>query len=108
MKTKQIIKKEKTMNLEQRKERIIARGEHSNHAHIITGNAVIERKGEDIFITVNDDTVKIRHLLETAYLAGNEVWTEEHTDIAMAPGTYKYIPQVEFNPLNELIVRVVD
>ncbi len=95
------------MNLEQRKNRVIARGEHSNHAHIITGNAVIEHKGDDIFITVKD-TAKIRHLLETQWLAGHEVWTGEHTDIDLEPGTYKYVGQVEWNPLDEAIRRVED
>jgi len=96
-------------DLKELKNRIIARGEHSNHAHIITGQATIERKGEEVFITVKDNEIAtIRHLLETQWLQGQEVWTEEHKDITLEPGVYKYIQQVETNPLNGLIRNVVD
>jgi hypothetical protein len=97
------------MNNQERQLRVIARGEHSNHAHIIVGNATIEKKGNETIITVNDDLVKIRHLLESNWLAdGNETWTQEHHDIAIEKGTYKFIQQVEYNPLNEAIQNVAD
>ncbi len=96
------------MENQERKNRVIARGEHSNHAHIVTGNATIKRKGNDIFITAHDDTVKIRHLLESNWLLNQEIWTQEHHDIDLEKGTYKYIQQVEYNPLNEVIQNVAD
>jgi hypothetical protein len=96
------------MNEQERKNRVIARGEHSNHAHIIVGNATIERIDNETIIAALDNTAKIRHLLETNWLAGQEVWTEEHHDIDLEIGTYKYIQQVEYNPLNEVIQNVAD
>jgi ribosomal protein L35 len=99
----------KKLNKEERKNRVIARGEHSNHAHIVTGKATIERKGGETLIHVSEnDTATLRHLLEKQWQEGKEVWTEEHHDIALEPGTYKFIQQVEYNPINEAIVRVVD
>lgn len=96
------------MNQKERQNRVIARGEHSNHAHVVTGNATVERKDGFTYITAHDDTAKIRHILESTWLAGQETWTKEHHDIDLKKGTYKYIQQVEFNPLNEAIQSVAD
>ena len=47
------------MNKIERTNRVIARGEHSNHAHIVVGNATIEKISNETIITANDDLVKI-------------------------------------------------
>lgn len=97
------------LNLEQRKARIIARGEHSNHAHIITGDVNVYQKDGKTFIEVGEDSnAVLKHLLETEWLKGNEVWTKEHTDIPLEKGTYQFIQQVEYNPLDEVIRAVRD
>ncbi len=88
--------------------RVIAKGEHSNHSHIVVGNATVTREGEDIFIEAHDDSVTIRHLLETDWLNGTQTWTGEHADIQVKKGKYKYIPQTEYNPLNAEIQRTKD
>ena len=97
------------MKQEERKNRIIARGEHSNHAHIVTGDATIKvEKGETV-ITVGDNGATLKHLLESHWVEnGEEVWTKEHTNIDLEKGTYKYIPQIEKDPYEEVIRRVVD
>jgi hypothetical protein len=51
----------------------------------------------------------IKHLLEEAFTKeGKEVWTGEHADIKLQPGLYKYVPQVEFDPYQEVIRQVQD
>lgn len=92
-----------------RKNRIIARGEQSNHCHVITGDAeVIHNDNGEIMITVGNGGAVLRHLLETEWMKGNEVWTKEHHDIEIVPGEYKYIPQIEFNPFDKIIEEVKD
>jgi hypothetical protein len=99
----------KNLTKEQRIDCIIARGEVSNHCHVIVGDAVINRndKGE-VIVEVGNEGAILRHLLETEWLQGNEVWTKEHNDIKIAPGTYKYIPQIEYHPYENEIKKVQD
>lgn len=111
------------MKKEERQSRIIARGEHSNHCHVVVGNATIERIGEDTFINVEDSTV-MRHLLESDWLDGRETWTQEHEDIQIdkkpilrhgdvilkkvSKGRYKYIQEIEYNPFDDIIAKIKD
>jgi hypothetical protein len=95
---------------EDRAKRVIARGEHSNHSHVVCGDDVIvrEEKGT-IYVTVGNSGAVLRHILEKEYLeTGAEIWTKEHTDIELPTGEYKYVAQIEFNPLDETIRRVED
>ena len=87
--------------------RIVARGEITNHAHIITGDADVYELNSELYIKVHTEAV-IKHLLETEFLEGREVWTKEHPDIPVKKGTYKYVPQVEYNPYEDLIRKVKD
>ncbi len=57
---------------------------------------------------VGNEGAVLRHLLETQWLAGQEVWTEEHTDINLDPGVYKYVPQTEYDPYEGVIRQVLD
>lgn len=98
------------MNKLERKNRIIARGEHSGHSHIIIGDAIITHKPElsKIFVEVSGDAW-IKHLMENSYVTeGKEVWTKEHSDIKLKPGKYEYVGQVEFHPYEDEIRRVRD
>ncbi len=97
------------MTKQELSQRIIARGEHSNHSHVITGDAVIERnsKGE-ILIAVGNEGAIIKHLLETEWMNGKEIWTEEHVDIPLKKGKYKYIQQIVFDPLTKRIENAKD
>lgn len=106
--------------------RIIARGEGSGHAHIIVGDAQVTRndKGE-ILIEIGKEGAILRHILESAWIGGQEVHTGEHTDISLEElpsqvrqgdvmlekideRTYKYIAQQEYDPYNDLIQKVRD
>ena len=94
------------MNIQERKNRIIARGEFSDHCHVITGNVTFDTKGR---IVVNEDSnAVLKHLLESKWLLGEEQWTGEHTDIVLTPGVYEYVPQQVFDPLTKRIESARD
>jgi hypothetical protein len=94
------------MNTQELKKRIIARGEFSDHCHVITGNVTFDEKNR---IIVNEDSnAVLKHLLESDWLEGKETWTGEHTDIKLTPGIYEYVPQLVFDPLTKRIESVKD
>jgi hypothetical protein len=99
----------KTRDLLKRESRIIARGEQSNHSHIITGECEIWEDDNEIFIKAGKNCA-IKHLLESIFVEqGVERWTGEHTDIALTEGeTYMYVQQVEYNPYEKAIRNVRD
>lgn len=113
------------MNKQERKNRVIAQGEHSNHSHIITGDAIVRNERGEILIEVGNEGAVLKHLLESNWMSGQETWTGEHTDIDLsglpnqvrhgdvllekiADRTYKYIPQVEYDPYDDAIRAVRD
>lgn len=96
------------MKKEQLKNRIVARGEHSGHCHVVVGEAEVTRNPNgEILIEVTGEA-SIRHLLESAWMEGSEVWTKEHKDIPLQKGTYKYVPQLEKDPYEDKIREVRD
>lgn len=109
----------KKLTIEERKSRIIARGEHSGHSHIITGDAVVRNERGQILIDINGEAA-IEHLLEEMWMKGKSIHTKEHEaisltdmpdlirqgDIALkkvAPKTYQYIQQKVYDPLAKRI-----
>lgn len=89
------------------KHNIIARGEVSGHSHIAVGEVDVYKKDGEIILDVYGEAA-IKHLLEEAFVGGSEVWTNEHTDIPLKRGTYKYVPQIEFDPYDEVIRKTKD
>ncbi|MDD5006677.1 MAG: hypothetical protein PHS93_09635 [Candidatus Omnitrophica bacterium] len=92
------------MEKEERIKRIIARGEVSDHCHVLVGEC-----------EVSDNIVKItgkcaiRHLIESAWTeSGVETWTKEHKDIPLEIGEYNIVQQQEFDPLEKLTRKVID
>lgn len=94
------------MTKQERKSRIIARGEHSNHSHIITGEIEFDSKGR--IIVGEDSNAVLKHLLESDWMEGKETWTGEHKDIQLTPGVYEYVPQMVFDPLSKRIEAARD
>lgn len=94
------------MTKEERLKRIIARGEFSDHCHVICGNVGFDSEG-NILVGENSDAV-MRHLLESEWLKGNEVWTGEHHDIKLKPGKYQYVQQQVYDPLQKRIEAAKD
>jgi hypothetical protein len=97
------------MDAPERMNRIVARGEVSGHAHIITGECEITKTGEVVTVKAGKDCA-IKHLLEIPFVEeGKEVWTQEHTDIPLRQGeSYQIIQQIEFNPYAKAIRNVTD
>lgn len=87
------------MNKQEREKRIIARGEFSNHCHVITGDVKFNEKGQ-IVVGENSNAV-LKHLLEKDWMEGVETWTGEHKDITVEKGIYEYVPQQVFDPLTK-------
>lgn len=97
------------MNKKEKLNRVIARGEISNHCHVVTGDADVKHnEAGEILIEVGKEGAVLKHLLESEWMAGKEVWTKEHTDIHLQEGSYKYVPQIEYDPYNEVIQQVRD
>ena len=94
------------MNTQERNKRIIARGEHSNHCHVITGD--VQFTADNKIIVGEDSNAVMKHLLETDWMQGKETWTGEHRDISLIPGTYEYVPQLVFDPLSKRIEAARD
>ena len=97
------------MKKEERKNRIIARGELSNHSHVVTGECEIIRNEESVIIKAGKNCA-IKHLLEREYVEeGVEAWTKEHVDIPLKEGeSYEYVQQQEYNPYEKAIEKVKD
>ena len=96
------------MNLQERKSRIVARGEHSNHSHVVVGDALVREEKGTTIVEVGKEGAVLKHILESEWLKGNEVWTKEHDDLPLEEGVYKYVAQVEFDPFEKIIRKVID
>lgn len=94
------------MKKEERKQRILARGEHSNHCHVVTGEVQFDEQGR--IIVGDDSNAVLKHLLETEWMEGRETWTGEHKDIKLSPGVYEYVPQMVYDPLTKRIEAAKD
>lgn len=86
-------------------DKILARGEGSNHVHVIDKKNVDIYENDDLITTHylriwNKSTIK--HLDENT---GNQA---EHDPIVLDSGNYKIIRQREFNPYKQEIERVQD
>jgi co-chaperonin GroES (HSP10) len=97
------------LTLEERKKRVIAQGEVSGHAHIVTGEATIEKTKEGVVITAGKNCA-IKHLIEANFINEDaEVWTKEHADIEIKEGEkYLFVQQQEYNPYKKAIDKVKD
>jgi hypothetical protein len=95
------------MTKQDRERRVVARGEFSNHSHVLVGQVEFDTKGH-IIVGENTDVV-LKHILEKEWVEeGKEIWTGEHTDIKLLPGTYEYVPQMVFDPLSKRIESARD
>lgn len=85
---------------------IIAKGEHSNHCHVLIGDVQVNHELSEFYVGPNG--CLIRHLKESDWVNGNQVWTGEHLDIPIQPGKYKIVHQMQFDPFTHLKRRVLD
>lgn len=95
---------------ENRINRILARGEVSDHCHVITGDAVVKTEfdGKRI-IEVGDKGAVLKHLIESHWVeSGTEKWTHEHNDIPLKKGNYEFIQQIEYDPYSVIKKRKIN
>lgn len=92
-------------NLTPAKDRILAHGETSGHAHFVS-----EEKGTHIFVDNNgkmwiqsDTEFAVEHLLETS-----RAWTTEHHPVMVPPGVYEVTISREYDAYEETVRRVQD
>lgn len=105
------MKNMRNLSKEDRLALIIARGETSDHSHVVCGEDVrVERDSDgNSTIHVGPNGALLRHISESRFLeTGEEVWTGEHHDVKIEPGVYKSVIQTEFNPMNDMIQQVKD
>lgn len=96
------------MKKEERVNRIIARGEVTDHSHVVIGDANVIQQNGEIMVEVFGKAA-IKHILESQWVnEGVEVWTKEHKDIELSLGKYKYVPQIEYDPYEDKIRQVRD
>lgn len=95
------------MNTNERKNRILAYGEHSGHCHVVTGNVTFDTKG--CIVVGEDSNAILKHLIEKDWMdTEKETWTGEHTDIKLKPGVYEFVPQQVYDPLTQRIEAAKD
>ena len=84
--------------------KLIARGESSNHAHFADGDGVevLEDTDGTLYVRASDD-FNVQHLMESS-----GVWTKEHTPTPFAKGCYRYVPQREYDPYADAVREVLD
>ena len=82
--------------------KLLAEGEASNHGHFIEGDTDVLEKDDDLYLAVKKPSTLKHLLIDTG------IWAEEHKDIKVAPGKYKVIRQVEYDPYEKMALRVQD
>jgi len=73
-----------------------------------SGGAVVTTNNNEIIVEVGNEGAVLKHILESEWMKGNEVWTKEHKDIPLEKGTYKYVAQKEYDPFAQIIRNVLD
>lgn len=126
--------KNKKMNIQERKNRILARGEITDHSHIIVGDATVIRNNNcEILVSLGNEECILKHIIESAWLENeSEIWTKEHGDVNLSENndnvkvgqyicrhgdvalkkvddkTYQYIQQKVYDPLSKRIEEAKD
>lgn len=81
----------------------IALGEHTGHAHVITGDAEVFKIDGKMVVVVGKDGGKLEHLDTIQKRKG------DHDEIVLDEGqSYEVILQNEYNPYSKIYERVID
>lgn len=92
------IKSEETV-----KDKVLAWGEISGHAHVITGDAEVFNLNGKMFVVVGGDGAKLEHM---KFSSKQEA---DHGPIVLQPNqTYEVLLQNEYNPFDKVFERVID
>ena len=94
--------------------RIIARGEWSDHSHVITGDAdIYEDENGKMYVSVGKKGAKLQHTLESQLpknlSSNNDLRVADHKIIELEPNTvFEVNIQNEYNPYSKLFEQVRD
>lgn len=90
-------------NAEKIENNVLAWGEISGHAHVITGDAEVFRVDEKMIVCVGGDGAKLEHIKFVTKAKA------DHKPITLAPNQiYEVLLQNEYNPFAKALERVVD
>lgn len=101
-------------NVKKIKNRVVARGEWSDHSHVITGDAEIyEDKNGKMYVSVGKKGAKLQHTLESRLpknlTSNNDLQVADHKIIELEPNTvFKVSIQNEYNPYSKVFEQVRD
>lgn len=82
-------------------ERVLARGEHSDHSHVVYGRAAKVYYSEEgaMFVDTREGAAVIRHVLESRHHKGEQQWTGEHRTLFLPKGKiYTVRQQSQYDP----------
>lgn len=90
-------------NAEKVENAVLAWGEVSGHAHVVTGDAEVFRIGNKVFVCVGSDGAKLEHMKFATRTKA------DHAPITLEPNqVYEVILQNEYNPFAKALERVID
>lgn len=85
------------------KDKVLAWGEHSGHAHVVTGDAEVFEIDGKMVVVVGTDGAKLEHMMFKTKAKA------DHDALVLEPNTtYEVLLQNEYNPLSEHLERVID
>ena len=93
--------------------RIVAKGEFSDHSHVVTGDADIYEDNGKMYVCVGKRGAKLQHTLESQLpknlLENNNLQVADHAIIELEPETtFEVSIQNEYNPYSKLFEQVRD
>lgn len=84
-------------------DKVLAWGEVSGHAHVVTGDAEVFRVNGKMIVCVGSDGARLEHMKFATRAKA------DHGPITLAPNqTYEVLLQNEYNPFAKALERVVD
>lgn len=84
-----------------RTDRIVARGEFSDHSHVVYGEKaqVYRMPDGDLYVDTREGAAVIRHVLESRHKQGEQQWTGEHRTLLLPQGRiFQVKQQREYDP----------
>jgi hypothetical protein len=98
-------------NIKPREERILARGEFSDHSQVVYGEqARVHRSLEgELYVDTRKGAAIIRHVLESRHKQGVQQWAGEHRTLMLPKGRiYQVRQQREYDPYQQRNRQVID
>jgi hypothetical protein len=93
--------------------RIVAKGEFSDHSHVITGDAEIYEDNGRMYVSVGKKGAKLQHTLESklpkSLISNDNLEIADHEIIELPANTnFEVVIQNEYNPYSKLFEQVRD